>query len=131
MSNSKPEYMSMKDWLVATKSKEHGIDEELYDKVITWSYIKAKAATETCRSVELSGFGTMVVSPVKLKRRLNKQDAAIYRLTSALELNPTLSQKSRESIEKKLLTAIKNFEYLKNKTPDENRMEGDTGRLEK
>lgn len=115
MNNNKPEYMTMKDWLVATKAKEHGIDEELYDKVITWSYKRAKAATETCRSVELSGFGTMVVSPTKLKRRLKKQDINIYSYTSALTMNSSLTEKGREAIEKKLLTAIKNFEYLKNK----------------
>lgn len=61
--------VAIKDYLVAKIAKELDYPESLCDHVIMWAYKDAKLATLTKRSVELSGFGTLLVSSPKIKRR--------------------------------------------------------------
>lgn len=74
--------MSTKDWLLSSVSEDLGIDEAICDRVISWSYEQAKEATKTVSSVELSGFGKLLVTAGKLNRRLQgKQSLLDYHLS--------------------------------------------------
>ena len=124
----KPINKRLTDFLSLKVSEKTGIPEDICDKVISWSYLKAKEATESNRSIELSGFGKLLLSPAKIKRRIKGQETAIKRVETILSNSPSEKAEIREKIN--LVGITKKLEFLKNKL-DEISMEGDPGRVEK
>lgn len=65
---------AIKDYLVKYVAADTNLPESVVDGVVMWAYKDARDATATNSSVELSGFGSLLVSPTKLKKRWKKFD---------------------------------------------------------
>jgi len=102
----KPANMSTKDWILASVSEDLQIEESICDRVISWSYEQAKEATKTCSSVELSGFGKLLVTAGKLNRRLERRQ-------SLLDYHLSLPEGERNS--KKIQSLEEEINYLNTK----------------
>ena len=102
----KPASMSTKDWLLSSVSQDLEIDEAICDKVISWSYEQAKEATKTSSSVELSGFGKLLVTSGKLNRRLQSKQSL---------LDYHLSLPEKEKNHKKIEALKEEIKYLNTK----------------
>lgn len=61
---------SVKDFLVGVVAEETQLPEKTCDRVVMWAYKQAKDATSEYSSVELSGFGTLLVSQHKLNKEI-------------------------------------------------------------
>jgi nucleoid DNA-binding protein len=102
----KPASMSTKDWLLSSVAQDLEIDEAICDKVISWSYEQAKEATKTSSSVELSGFGKLLVTAGKLNRRLQSKQ-------SLLDFHLALPEEEKNH--KKIATLREEINYLNTK----------------
>lgn len=66
----KPSNKNLKDFLNEKVAKELELDLSIVETVISWSYEKANKATHSNKEIELSGIGTLKLSPAKLRRRI-------------------------------------------------------------
>ncbi len=96
--------MSIKDWLIMQTAKDLEIDENVCDKVISWSYQKAREAAKHANSIELSGFGKLLFSPTKASRRAER---ALFRIGN-LSAGPQL-----EGVAGRIEKTKEYYEYLK------------------
>lgn len=96
----KPNSTSTKDWILASVAKELGVDETICDRVISWSYEQLKEATKVVSSVEISGFGKLLVADKKLNRRLaNRQESLENHMSKSEEVkNYKKIEKLKEEI---------------------------------
>lgn len=62
----------IKDYLVKIVAAENSFPESLVDSVVMWAYKDVRDAMLYNNSVELSGYGSLIVSPTKLKKRATK-----------------------------------------------------------
>lgn len=102
----KPNNLPLKDYLVQITAKEHEICEETVDKVISWIYEDANKATKSFSQIEFSGFGKLLVSIPKTKRRLEKLNKMKERLES---------KEQNDLTTKKLSSLNKNIDFLEKK----------------
>lgn len=66
----KPDRMQIKDWLIRKTAEQLGISESLAETVIGDSYRNANKAARTVSEIEISGFGTFMVSQSKIRRKI-------------------------------------------------------------
>lgn len=117
----KPISISLKDWLVQTTAKDLEIDENLVNTIISWSYLKVKEKTQTVKSIELSGFGKLLLSETKTKKKIKKK----YDFIKSLEARIVNSEdeEKKEQMRTGIATVHKEIEYLKTKLENENCLE--------
>lgn len=84
---------AVREKLLEKTSQDLTIDRELVDRVISWSYHRANEATRSNKEVEISGFGTFLISNGKIKRKL--RSVKMY-----LERMGTVKEKTEEEKEK-------------------------------
>ncbi|HOV34632.1 MAG TPA: hypothetical protein PLS56_01410 [Candidatus Dojkabacteria bacterium] len=100
-------------YLFSLASKETGIPEEICEKVVMWVYNDTKNITQTCNSVELSGFGSLLVSKGKTERGIKKMKEIKAVVERSLREEPTVDTKRRTKI---LATANAKLEHYTKKT---------------
>lgn len=71
--------MSIKDELVKKVSEELEINENVVEKVVSWSYKKANEAMSINNEVEISGIGKFMLSKAKLNRRIGRYEDMVRR----------------------------------------------------
>jgi len=103
----KPYSLPLKDFLVELTAKELGTGEDEVYNVINWIYKDTRDATGIYRQIELSGFGKLIVSEAKVKKRLTKINA----------IKESLEKREEKDINtnKKLATAEQVLEFLNTK----------------
>lgn len=69
--------MQVKDKLIKKVADELKFEEVVVEKVIAWSFENANKATHHHNEIEFSGFGKIMVSQYKLKRRMEKMQIFI------------------------------------------------------
>jgi nucleoid DNA-binding protein len=112
----KPVSASTKDWLVELTAKELELDEAICNKVISWAYLKAKEATADKNSIELSGFGKLLVTKGKLGRKIKNMKKYINALQT-ISLPAAESEEDKKEIITAIETALVKVETLKQKLP--------------
>lgn len=122
MLTNKPPSVSVKDWLISHTAKELEADEALCEQVVSWVYLKAREAAPSNNSIELSGFGKLIISPGKAKRKLIKLKGRLERCREWLA-----EAKTEEEIAEwtnKHATALTNYNNLKKRIEDAFGLEG-------
>lgn len=66
----KPENKSIRDFLNEQVSQDLQVPLEIVENVISWSFKEANRACEHNKEVEISGIGKLMISPGKLKKRI-------------------------------------------------------------
>jgi hypothetical protein len=94
--------LSTKDQIVTKTAIDTGYPEELVDQVVMWVSKDANEHMRTCKSVEISGFGTFKVSPYRVRSRVELMDKTLR----VLETTPN---------EKKRQSALKTKKYYETK----------------
>lgn len=123
----KPVNMSVKDWLIRETAKEQGHEEQVCERVISWTYQKTARAAATNATVEMSGFGKLQLSKTKTERRILNTEKMVSRLLMQMERDVTPERKAY--LEKSLATCLTKIEYLKKRLRDA-KVEGYTERVE-
>lgn len=90
--------LTVRDWIIERVAEQLDYPENICEKVVSWAYHDAIKQTQLVTSVELSGFGSFLVSPAKLKKRLElciirTENNPVERNINALEF---LRSKERE-----------------------------------
>lgn len=78
--------INIKDYLIKETAPATGHSKEICERLIMWAYKDARDATQNCLSVELSGFGTLILSGTKCERRLKKLALIKERLLRKVEI---------------------------------------------
>lgn len=104
----KPASYPLKDWIIRGVSSELGINEDICDAVVNWSYRDARDATAKYSSIEFSGFGKIMISGNKLKKRVEKFENI---RKSAEQTLSTTEEKSKW--EKRLNSANTSIDFYK------------------
>lgn len=120
MNKEKPISMSLKDWLIRNVAEQLEIDEDICDKVVNWSYKQARDAAREHNVIELSGFGKLMVTPGKMKRKISKISNRVATLKEKVLEDPDM---------KPLLIATE--EYLNKLNSRYDEMVRNFGRMEK
>lgn len=70
------------------------------EEIVKWSYNKVKEATLTNNSVEISGFGKLLISPNKTKNRIKRCIDSIERFNKKKEMGEDVQKYIDVYIEK-------------------------------
>lgn len=117
----KPASISTKDWIVQEVANQLEIEEDLVNKVVSWSYLKAQKKTQEVNSVELSGFGKLLLSETKTKKRIKGLEEKLGGYIKALE---RLGEGNKKEAYKKIIEGyVREITYLKSKLKDETCLE--------
>jgi hypothetical protein len=106
---NKPQSMSIKEWLIKKMAVNMVVPEKVIDTVITHQFDSANDALNTCKSVEISGFGKFYFNEQKAAKQLvkwNKIKEAYERMLDGDEITPE-KRKNTEVRLANLLTSIK------------------------
>lgn len=125
----KPVSISTKDWLVQGVAKDLEVEESLVNIIISWSYLKAQEKTQEVNSVELSGFGKLLLSEAKTKRRIRDRE---LKLPGYIRRMEELEEGDKKEMWKKRVEGYKReLAWLKNRLKNETCLEGHNFGLEK
>lgn len=100
----------LKDFLNKQTSAMVGKPIDVVEKVISFAFKDAKDHLKNHNEVVIAGWGTLIVSLPKLRRKLNRAYISLDRTNKALKGD--LSEESRQIHEKKAITLQKNIELL-------------------
>lgn len=82
--------MQTKDILIQKTAIELGQPEELVNKVVSYSYKQLSEASKIHDQLEVSGFGVLLVSAAKLKKRIAKNERILNYLLALEQTEETL-----------------------------------------
>jgi nucleoid DNA-binding protein len=111
--------MSVKEWIIKKMAIKMVISEKVIDSVVTHQFDSANDALNTCKSVELSGFGKFYFNEKKaiktMEKYLSQKD--MYETVLADE---TTSDQKRANVQVRLANLLISIKTLKPKI-DESR----------
>lgn len=122
MPQDRPKTLKLHDFLIRKTAVKTMQMEEVIEKVVSHEKREINNALRTLTQVEISGFGKLYLSPVKLRNKLKYLTGAIERDKAKLLLSP-----GDEGIIKALEWMKRDFKYLKTKVKYEDRSEGVSG----
>jgi nucleoid DNA-binding protein len=125
--SDKPLSMSVKDYIIRVMSIRTKRSDKIIDAVVTHQFQKAIEATETCNSIEFSGFGKLFFNEKKARRRLANFTKKAEEMQKKLD-EGGLTDVRREYITRVLTDLKKSIEVLK---PKINEIDGDLRGVEK
>jgi hypothetical protein len=110
--------MPLKEFLVKKLSLKLNVSERIIDTVISNQFSSAFQATAHHNTIELSGFGKFIFSPIKANKQMAKYIAqkALYEADLS---DPSHSPEKVRNLNMRLATVLKNIEHLKTKMPNE------------
>ncbi len=111
---SKPQSMSVKEWLIKRMSLSLVIPEKVIDAVITNQFDSANDALKNNKSIEISGFGKFVFNDKKAIHQMNKYLSQKLMFETMLS-DSSLPDVKRRNIQMKLDTTLGNIKILKPK----------------
>lgn len=106
--------MTVKEYLQKRLSISLVVPEKVIDAVITHQFDSANDATNTCHSVEISGFGKFCFNHKRGLRLMEKYLSQQEVFTNILK-DDSISEQRRRNIEMKLEQAVSNIKSLKPK----------------
>lgn len=109
----RPQSMPLKEFLVKKLSLKLNIPERTINAVITDQFTTAFQATTNNNSIELSGFGKFVFNQKKAHAQMARYESQVKSFTTLLATEVTPGY--RADLNRKLINALKNIEYLKPK----------------
>ncbi len=110
----KPASMSLKEWLIKKIAIKLVISEKIINEIITHQFDSANDALETCKSIEIAGFGRFIFN----QKKANTQMAKLLSQKSMYEkmlLNEEISLLKRNNTEVRLRNTDLNIKFLINK----------------
>ena len=113
----KPSSVQLKDFLITKTSQELDINEDIVDRVISWSYEQANKATLVHSEIEFSGFGNVFISQNKIKRRKSRLEEIRDRIQKKFS-DPELTEAQIINYEKKLSNLNSVLELYQSKLVD-------------
>lgn len=87
----KPKNLKLHDFLVRKTAVQVMIDETIVEKIISHEKKSINNAFKVHNQVEISGFGKLVISQIKLKKKISKSERILSALQGRLQndlLNP-------------------------------------------
>lgn len=105
---------SIKDFLVRKVATTLEKDEKVCAKVIEWVYKESLSKIKEVQSVEISGFGSFVLYPTKIQKKIDKKEDMIDHLSKRLKEDDLLPQ-VRKRFEDSLVYTEKYLKFLKEK----------------
>jgi hypothetical protein len=103
----------IKDVLITRTAIKLLQSESVVEKVIGFQFKDALQMTRVHHQVEISGFGKLLISGTKVKKRIEKLEKISTALRNALENPEKLGELKTISYTKKLESATETLEYLK------------------
>lgn len=113
----RPETMSMKDWLIRNMSTKMNIPERIIEEVINHQMISARAALETCNSIEFGGWGKFYFNQNKAKCKMVKLEKLKEHWEKKLN-SEEIEERYKKSSVFKIDVISKEIEILKLKIHD-------------
>lgn len=113
MENRKPN-TELKAFLIANLVEKLNVPQGTIEKIIAFQGEDALRAIEEYNEVEFSGFGKIMISQSKLKRKIEKNETAIERMKALLN-SSTLSEVKRKRCEIAIPEIEESLKYLKTK----------------
>jgi len=110
----KPTNMTVKEYLQKRLSISLVVPEKIIDAVITHQFDSANDATNTCQSVEISGFGKFCFNQKRALKLMEKYLSQKEVFTNILN-DENISEQRRRNIGMKLEQALSNIKSLKPK----------------
>lgn len=102
----------LKDKLIEKTAQDLKQPESLVHKVVTWQFANASQAVKWASEVEISGFGTFIISKPKVKRRLDKYSEVAEIIKQKL---PSLSPHEQLPYHKKLESLAETLSFYQKK----------------
>jgi hypothetical protein len=96
--------MQVKDLIIKRTAEELGQDENIVSLVISDAYEKLSKASRKHDQLEISGFGVLILSPSKLRKRITKYEKIIEHLNKMEQNELTM---------KKIETTTATLNYFK------------------
>lgn len=109
----KPISMSIRDFLIKKISIDKKRSPEEIFKIISFQFDEASLATETCNSIELSGFGKFMFNEKKANKQMIKYNQQVALFTKKIE--SSTSENEIRVLNLKLKTTENNINHLKPK----------------
>lgn len=81
----KADNQKVKDFIIRVTAQELEVDESIVETIISDAYKTANHACRTHNEVELAGFGVMLVSKAKVRRKLSHYSTALANKQKQLE----------------------------------------------
>ncbi len=110
----KPQYLSMKDWLVRKIAPKLLKSERVVDAVISHQFTSAAKAFHKHNSVELTGFGKFLFNPSKARKKIIELEKKIGQVEEKLK-SPSLTPAREEMFNNMLRIARMQIEEIQQK----------------
>lgn len=94
---SKPQSMSVKDYLIRTLAVKLAVDEKMIDVVVSHQFQSANEAMDLNHSIEISGFGKFIFNKKKAQKKYDNFVGKQNKLIEELKLS-TLSEEERRKL---------------------------------
>lgn len=109
--SSKPQSMSVKEWLIKKLAISIIIPERVIDAVISNQFDTANDALKTSKSIEISGFGKFVFNQNKAVKQMEKYISQKETFENILA-DESITNVRRTNISMKLETTLNNIKAL-------------------
>jgi nucleoid DNA-binding protein len=110
--DSKPQSLSVKDWIIRKLAPKMLLSEKTIEAVVNHQFQEANQALLKNKSLEISGFGKFLFNEGKAKRQMEKYESQKAAFEKVLE-DTTLSEQRRRSVQLKLQIANDGITDLK------------------
>lgn len=112
--DSKPQSMSVKDWIIRKLAPKMLMNEKTIEAVVNHQFQGANEALSKYKSLEISGFGKLIFNDKKAAKTMAKYESQKALFEKMLQ-QEGLTDKKKHSLELKLQTALDGIRDLKPK----------------